>query len=107
MDNQIEQVIAELSKIDEAATKIISNSESEKEAYAGKIKKQMEQFDAQLNEKNQQELKEFESDLYDKHQAELAECLESTAKSIDDINLWYTKNHATLARQIVNDLTKE
>lgn len=107
MDNQIDQVIAELSKIDEAAAKVISDSESDKEAYAEEINSKIKSFDEELEKTTKQELADFKARLQAENDAELARWREETMKVLSDMDSWFETNHTKLATQIVNDFIKE
>ncbi len=107
MDNQIDQVIAELSKIDDAAARVLSNSEADKEAYATEIKQKIKDFDEKLDETTKKELAEFEAKLQADKDAELARSRVETMQTLSKMDEWFENNHTALANQIVNDLTKE
>lgn len=107
MENQIDQVIEELSKIDAAAINVISHSESEKESYAAQIKEQMETFDRELEQHTQKELAAFEAELQAQREEALAVFREHITNMIRAMETWYEQNHTAVADQIVQQLTKE
>ncbi len=107
MDNQIDQVIAELSKIDAAASKVISDSEADKIEYEQQINNKIKDFDRQLDLSVKKELEEFEKKLMSEKDMELTKLRENTTKALADMDSWYEKNHEQTVKMIIKDLTKE
>lgn len=107
MDNQIDQVIAELSKIDAAASKVISDSEADKIEYEKLISNQTKEFDEKLDLSIKKDLEDFEKKLNADKEKELKTLLDNTTKSLALMDEWYEKNHSSAVNQILNDLIKE
>lgn len=107
MNDQIDQVIAELSKIDAAADTLIASTESEKEAYKEEINNKIHLFDEELDKTTADELMKFKLSLQEASDDELSKYQTETTKTIADLDVWYEKNHTAIASQILNNLIKE
>lgn len=106
-DNDISQIIAELSKIDNAAENVLTNIDADKQAYSDKIKNMTTDFDTDLEDNIRKQLSDYESSLKQKNRNELDAIREETNHSINALELWYEKNHSSVAQDIVNSFVKE
>lgn len=107
MENDFSQVIAELTKIDDAAENVLSNTESAKQAYSDKIKQETDQFDKELESNIKKILAEYENNIRNENEASLSVIRKETEQNINDLESWYNENHASIVKEIVADFIKE
>ena len=107
IENNFSKVIAELSRIDDVAEKVLINNEADKQAYSEKINKESAKFDKELEESTRKKI----SDYTDKTSLDLNNSLDlirkETKQAIDDLETWYKKNHTLVAKEIVAEFIKE
>ena len=106
MYTQIEQVIAELSKIDNAAENILLQTEKEKEKYDEEIKQKTLKYDKELETVIKNKLSAYESKLKKETQTYMDKLQKDTDSSIKKLEDAYNKNHTKWAKDILNNLLK-
>ena len=106
-ENDFSSVIAELSRIDEVAEKVLINNEADKQAYADKINAESIQFDKELEENIRKKLSDYEKATQNELNNSLNLIRGETNQAINDLDLWYNKNHTLVANEIVAEFIKE
>lgn len=106
-NNEMNQVITELSKIEAAAANIQRDTENEKKNYAKEMEQKIKDFDEQLEKETKEKLAELSKKLEEEKKKELsamrAEILEKTAK-MEEI---YNSNCDKWVDNIVDSIVKE
>lgn len=106
MEYQVEQVISELSKIDNASESIITSTDVEKTNYAKEIDEKTILFEKNLEEDMRTSLEEYRNKLGQDNDKVLKQMRTNTEKDLEKIDSAYNKNHAELAKEIFNKLIK-
>lgn len=106
MEYQVEQVISELSKIDNASESIITSTDVEKTNYAKEIDEKTILFEKNLEEDMRISLEEYRNKLGQDNDKILKQMRTNTEKDLEKIDSAYNKNHAELAKEIFNKLIK-
>lgn len=107
VENDISQVISELSKIDDAAENVLIHTEANKKAYDEKIEKNTAKFDKELDISIMTQLNQYETEIKAANAKELNTLRKEIEQTITQLDDWYEKNHSEIARNIVNDFIKE
>lgn len=107
MDTQIEQVIAELSKIDNAAENILLQTETEKEKYDREIEEKTRKYDEKIETDIQNKLSAYESKLEKESQIYMDKLQKDTDSSIKKLEDSYNKNHTKWSKDILNTLLEQ
>ncbi len=107
MDNRIDQVIAELSKIEASAVKIKEEAELEKTTYANEVQHKTKEFDADLAKKSAEKLSKINEELQAEKKAQLTEWREETTVILSHLDESYEKKHTEWATTIMNNLIND
>ena len=107
IENDIGQVISELSRIDDAAENVLIHTEANKQAYDEKIKKNTAKFDKELDISIKAQLGQYETELKTANDNELNTLRKEIEHSIQELDDWYKNNHSEVAKNILNDFIKE
>lgn len=107
MELQVEQVISELSKIDNATENVINSSTEEKDEYMKKIQQEKEAFDSNLDHKLQEHLNEYRQKLTQDNAQVLSNQRAETEDIINNLEASFKKMHTSIAMNILTELTKE
>lgn len=107
MDNQMDKVISELSKIEEAAVRIIQNAESEKKNLALDMDQKTKEYDIVLGKEIDQKLSVIKQDLQDKMHSDVDRIKNDTYQQISNLEKIYTDHHTEWATDILNKLIGE
>lgn len=106
-ENDFSKVIAELSRIDEVAEKVLINNEADKQAYSDKINAESAKFDKELEENIRKKIQNYEKDVENELNNSLNLIRSETNQAINDLETWYNKNHTLVASNIVAEFIKE
>lgn len=104
MDIQIEQVIAELSKIDNAAEDILLQTEKEKEKYDEEIQKKTLQYDESVEAGINEKLSAYEAMLKKDSQSYMDKLQKDTDSNIKKLEEAYNRHHTKWANDILKAL---
>lgn len=107
MELQIEQIISELSKIDNASESIISSANVEKDNYAKKLEQEKEVFDTGLQKELERQLAEYSKSLETENSKVIKQMRSNTEAELKKLEDSYMANHTHIAASIFNKLTKE
>lgn len=107
MEYQIEHVISELAKIDNAAESIITSADVDKSNYASEIDKKTIEFDKQLEDNVKKSLDEFKGKLQSDNDRVLKQMRANTEIDLKKLEEAYNLNHTKMAQSIFADLIKE
>ncbi len=107
MNNSVDEVINELSKIEAAATNILSESEREKEEYEMLTNRKIKEFDERVNKETEENLKNLQLKLEEEKREEMAKMRSDICAQTDKMEELYEREHLNWVRQIVEDIVKE
>ena len=107
MEYQVEQVISELSKIDNASESIITSADVEKENYAKEMNQKTLDFDGKLEEDTKRHLEEFKVKLQADNDKILKQMRTNTEKDLQKLETAFNANHTEMAQHIFAELIKE
>ncbi len=102
MDN----VVAKLSEIEDAAVAIITNTEVQKQAYARQVHETQEQFDSKLSEMTTNTINGIKADAQTALDNELRSMREHNAAAIKAFQEEYDQHHESYAAQIIKHITE-
>lgn len=106
-NNSMEQVIAELSKIEASAAGIHSQAEKEKEEYAKAMEQKTAEFDEELEKKTSERLEELREKLETEKKEELSAMRADILKQTDKMEEVYKANSDKWVKDIVGSIIKE
>lgn len=106
-DNKIDQVIANLSKIESTAVNVKQEAEKEKANYNKQIEEKIKAFDEKLAEETKKELEELSESLESKHQKELTEMRANILEDVAVIEKNFNEKHQVWAKEIFEQIIKE
>lgn len=106
-ENQIDQVIANLSKIETSASKVQEEAEKEKAEYTQLIESKIKEFDEELNSKTNTELTELSDNLARTQQRELDSMRAAILEDVAHIEEAYNEKHTQWAQEIFEQIIKE
>lgn len=107
MELQIEQIISELSKIDNASESIISSANVEKDNYAKKLEQEKKVFDTGLQKELEGQLAAYRKNLETENSKVIKQMRSNTETELKKLEDSYTANHTCIAASIFDRLTKE
>ena len=105
--NKIDEVIGQLVKIENAATKIQDQTEHEKEEYTKFTEDRIKEFDETLEEDTSKLLTEIRLNLDKKREEDLLAIRESIREKIRELEKSYEENHDRWVDEIVERIIKE
>ena len=97
MDTLVEQI----SKIEIAAVKIMDESDLQIKAMDEEAKKRIESYDLSVDQSTEQNLAQVRQKLESQRDQELSQLKEQAMEAILELENRYSKNHETLASQIL------
>mgnify|MGYP003304279664 CR=1 FL=1 len=107
MNNNVDEVINELSRIEATATNILNESENEKVEYERLINQKIKEFDERVDKIGEENLAALKLKLEEEKRAEMAKMRSDICAQTDKMEEKYQKEHEIWVRQIVNDIIKE
>ena len=107
MEYQVEQVISELAKIDNASESIITSTDVDKMNYAKEVESKTNEFDKQLDDDVNKSLDEFKSNLQTNNDKILKQMRKNIESDLVKLEEAYNSNHTKMAQAIFNGLIKE
>ena len=107
MNNNVDEVINELSKIETAAMNILSEAEREKEEYEMLTNRKIKEFDERVDKETEENLKNLQLKLEEEKRQEMSKMRSDIGAQTDKMEALFEKEHQNWVRQIVNDIVKE
>lgn len=107
MEYQVEQVISELSKIDNASESILTSADKEKEDYAEEMSEKTKSLDLELKADAQKYIENFKNRLQADNEKLLNQLRANTEKDLQKLDDAFNKNHTKMAEDIFTRLIKE
>lgn len=107
MNNNVDEVINELSKIEVAATNILNESEREKEEYEILINRKIEEFDVRVDKIAEENLANLKLKLEEEKREEMSKMRSDICAQTDKMEELYEREHMKWVRQIVDDIVRE
>ena len=107
MNNNVDEVINELSKIEATATNILNESENEKIAYERSITQKIKEFDERVDKLAEKNLQTLKEQLEQEKREEMSKMRSDILAQTDKMEEFFEKEHENWVRQIVADIIKE
>lgn len=107
MNNNVDEVINELSKIEVAATNILNESEREKEEYEIFINRKIEEFNVRVDKIAEENLANLKLKLEEEKREEMSKMRSDICAQTDKMEELYEREHMNWVRQIVDDIVRE
>ena len=107
MNNNVDEVINELSKIEATATNILNESENEKIAYERSITQKIKEFDVRVDKLAEKNLQTLKEQLEQEKREEMSKMRSDILAQTDKMEELFEKEHEDWVRQIVADIIKE
>lgn len=107
MKEQMSDVISELSKIEDAASDILKDTEIFQKEYAQKIEGEKAQFDEDLAKKTKEHLDQIGASLEKKNKEEINILKEEGQHELDSLEKTFEENHSKWAQDVLSSLIKE
>ena len=107
MEHSVDEVINEISKIEQAATNIQEDSENEKEKYAKYIEDKIKEFDERVNKETEENLAKLREKLEEEKRSELSAMRSEIVARTEAMDELYNANHKKWVDEIVYEIIKE
>ena len=107
MNNNVDEVINELSKIEVAAANILNESEREKEEYEILINRKIEEFDVRVDKIAEENLANLKLKLEEEKREEMTKMRSNICAQTDKMEELYEREHMKWVSQIVDDIVRE
>ena len=107
MNNSVDEVINELSKIEATATNILSESEREKEEYEILTNRKIKEFDERVDKETEESLANLKLTLEEEKRQEMSKMRSDILAHTDKMEQLYEENHLRWVDEIVGDIIKE
>lgn len=107
MVNDINEVIASLTKIDNASAMIMESTRKEKQAYSKEMKQKTLEFDAKLAAATEEKVAKLKTTLEQENKAKLDDFKNKSDNQIKLMTDSYNKNHTVWVDTIFNNIIKE
>ena len=107
MNNNVDEVINELSKIEAAAASILGESEREKEEYEMLTNRKIKEFDERIDKETEENLKNLQIKLEEEKREEMSKMRSDICAQTDKMEELYEREHQNWVRQIVDKIVNE
>ena len=107
MNNNVDEVINELSKIEAAAINILSESEREKEEYEMLTNRKIKEFDERADKETEENLKNLQLKLEEEKREEMSKMRSDIGMQTKRMEELFEREHQNWVREIVNGIVKE
>ena len=107
MNNNVDEVINELSKIEAAAINILSESEREKEEYEMLTNRKIKEFDERVDKETEENLKNLQLKLEEEKREEMSKMRSDIGMQTKRMEELFEREHQNWVREIVNGIVKE
>ncbi len=106
MGKEINQVIARLSRIEDASVEVVNRSEQEKKQYAALMEQKTKDFDTSLAKETEIKLAKIKIDLEAQSANDLANLRKETNEELARIDESFETNHSKMAKQIFENMIR-
>lgn len=104
MDNQMDNIINQLSHIEDTAVRIMESANSQKKELALEMDQHTKEFDSQLAAETQKRLNAMQEKLNAEKNAELEKLKSANLEAQNALREKFQANHTSWAKQILNEL---
>lgn len=107
MVNDINEIISNLTKIDNASSMIMESTRKEKEAYASVIKQKTKEFDDELSSSIDKKVQQLKKSLTIENQKLIEDYKIESENSLKSLDSLYAANKDQWIESIFNNIVKE
>lgn len=107
MVNDINEVIANLTKIDNASAMIMESTRKEKNAYAQEIRQKTKDFDAGLSAEIDKKINQLKTSLIEENKQLIEACKTESAETLEKLDSAFAANKDEWVSSIFNNIIKE
>jgi hypothetical protein len=104
---EMDLVVNQLSKIEAAAQKIMSDTTTQKEELSRKMNEQMKKYDEQVDIQTSDALSKLQEELKIKQKQNLLILKSSTEQAVANMETEYLTNHTQIAENLLKTLIRE
>lgn len=104
MGKEINKVIAQLSSIETASSKVVESADKEKSDYASLMEKKTQEFDAQLAKDSEALLTKTKETLRQSSIQEFESWKESARQELERIDQAFSLHHEEMAKKIFDQI---
>lgn len=107
MEHSVDEVINEISKIEQTASNIQEESEREKERYSKYIEDKIKKYDERINKETEENLAQLREKLEEDKRSELSAMRSEIVARTEAMDELYNVNHKEWVDKIVQEIIKE
>ena len=107
MVNNINEVIANLAKIDSATSKIMESTKKEQSAYSEEMRQKTISFDRELDAEVDKKVDAIRTELFASNQKLIDEYMEESTEAHDKLDKLFTEKKDEWIDTIFNNIIKE
>ncbi|MBE5957587.1 MAG: hypothetical protein E7254_01825 [Lachnospiraceae bacterium] len=107
MVNNINEVIANLAKIDSATSQIMESTKKEQSAYSEEMRQKTIDFDRELDAQVEKKVDEIRKELFESNQKLIDEYMEESTNTHDRLDKLFTEKREEWIDTIFNNIIKE
>jgi len=104
MDQHMDDIINQLSHIEDAAVKIMESADSQKKELSLKMEQQTREFDKQLAKDTEKRLQKIQEKCNIEKDAELEKRKAASLKAQEVLKSKFQQNHAIWAKELFHEL---
>lgn len=104
MENQMDNIISQLSHIEDTAVRIMQSADAQKKELASKMEQKTKEFDEKLFSETEKKLNELKERLNKEKENELSALRSETQKSLEEFESKYQQNHSKWAVEIFHSI---
>lgn len=104
MDSQMDQIISQLSHIENTAVRIVETADAQKKELADEMALKKKTFDEELAAETQERLQAMQERLNSEKEKELSELKSATEKALRELDEKYAASHKKWADEIMKAL---
>lgn len=104
MDKQMDNIINQLSHIEDTAVRIMESADNQKKELALEMEQRTKEFDEQLAADTEKRLQEMQEKLNEEKNAELEKLKTANLDAQKTLKEKFQKNHTKWAQEILNEL---
>lgn len=106
MVNDINEIITNLAKIDNASAMIMESTQKEKQAYAQEIKQKTKDFDAGLSAEIDKKVAELKLALAEENAQQIESCKAESEETLQKLDSAYASHKEEWVNSIFNNIIK-
>ncbi len=103
----VNEVVSELSKINDAASRYAEDLENAKKEIEAKYQQDKESYADKLESDEASRMEQLKEKLEEQNQAKIAELKNRHGRYIEELNESYEKNHTAWAKEIADKIIAE